>query len=207
MTRTLTILGRGAIDVCRSPLLIAGALIVTLAAAAPFALIVGNQLQDALANQPPIALGSGEIDADWWSEFRAHAEGLAATFTPTVLGFAAPLDNLSAVLDGTRRPWPLLAPIVAAMVVWAWFWGVALSGDQHGSSSGAVAALPDGPPVVVHRDLRANDWRWNCRTNGLRHSRRLLHAVWSADCHRESDRGLHANHPGCRSAGDGEHDD
>ena len=50
MTRMLTILGRGAIDVCRSPLLIAGALIVTLAAAAPFALIVGNQLQDALAH-------------------------------------------------------------------------------------------------------------------------------------------------------------
>src|SRR5687767_506901 len=142
MTRTLTILGRGALDVCRSPLLIAGALIVTLAAAAPFALIVGDQLQEALANQPPIALGSGEIDADWWSEFRAHAEGLAATFTPTVIGFAAPLDNLSAVLDGTLRPLPLLAPVVAAMVAWAWFWGVALTrfADRRARSFRAAGA-------------------------------------------------------------------
>src|SRR5688572_15681236 len=127
MTRTLTILGRGAIDVCRSPLLIAGAITVTLAGAAPFALIVGNQLQDALAHQPPIALGSGEIDADWWSEFRVHAEGLAATFTPTVIGFAAPLDNLSAILDGTRRPAVLLAPVATAAIIWAWFSGVVLT--------------------------------------------------------------------------------
>ena len=127
MRRMLTILGRGAIDVCRSPLLIAGALIVTLAAAAPFALIVGNQLQEALANQPPIALGSGEIDADWWSEYRVHAEGLAATFTPTVIGFAAPLDNLSAILDGTHRPPVLIVPVVTAAIVWAWFWGVVLT--------------------------------------------------------------------------------
>lgn len=127
MTRVMTAAVRGSIDVIRSPWLVAGALLVTLAAAAPFAVIVGNRLQQALAHEPPIALGSGEIDADWWSEFRAHAEGLAATFTPTVIGFAAPLDNLSALLDATRRPLSLLAPIAAAVIVWAWFWGVALT--------------------------------------------------------------------------------
>jgi hypothetical protein len=127
MRRVVATLSSGAIDVIRSPLLIAGAIVITLAATAPFALIVGDRLREALANQPPIALGSGEIDADWWSEFRAHATGLAATFTPTVIGFAAPLDNLSALLDGTPRPWSLLAPIAVAMLAWSWFWGIALT--------------------------------------------------------------------------------
>ena len=92
-------------QVARAPLLIVLTVIVTVAAAAPFALVLGAELRAALADQPPIALGSSEIDADWWNEFRSHADGLAATFTPTVIGFAAPLDNLSAIADGTRRPW------------------------------------------------------------------------------------------------------
>ena len=57
------------------------------------------------ANQPPIDLGAEEIDADWWMEYRAHASGLEATFTPAIIGFAAPLDNLSA-LARCRAPRP-----------------------------------------------------------------------------------------------------
>lgn len=141
MRRVARAVASGVLDVIRSPWLIAGAAIITVMAALPFALIVGDRLQEALANQPPIALGSGEIDADWWSEFRAHAEGLAATFTPTVIGFAAPLDNLSAVLDGTLRPLPLLAPIAVAMLAWAWFWGVALT---RFAEQGSLAPPPAG---------------------------------------------------------------
>lgn len=143
MTRCLSALGRGFVDVIRSPGLVAIAFVITFAAAVPFAVIVGSQIQDALANQPPIALGSGEIDADWWSEFRIHARGLAATFTPTVIGFAAPLDNLSSLLDGTRRPVVLVLPILAAMVAWAWFWGVVLT-SFHGNDRSLRAALTSG---------------------------------------------------------------
>ena len=119
-------LTRGIRQVLGAPGLVILALLATLLAAAPFGVALNGELQTALANQPPIALGSGEIDADWWSEFREHAGGLAATFTPTVIGFAAPLDNLSAVLDGTMRPAALALPIGIAMLVWAWLWGVAL---------------------------------------------------------------------------------
>ncbi len=143
MRRVVTAAARGLADVLTAPLLIAGAFLITLAAAAPFAAIVDRQLRTALADQPPIALGSGEIDADWWSEFRDHAEGLAATFTPTVIGVAAPLDNLSALLDGTRRPLVLLGPILVALVVWAWFWGAALT-RLHARESGARSLLAAG---------------------------------------------------------------
>jgi hypothetical protein len=126
MTAPLTAWRDGILQVLRAPGLVVAILIVTMMAAAPFALVLRGQLAAALENQPPIALGSGEIDADWWSEFRQHADGLAATFTPTVIGFAAPLDNLSAVLDATPRPFALAGPVAIAVIVWAFIWGIAL---------------------------------------------------------------------------------
>jgi hypothetical protein len=153
MTAAITAWREGIIQVLKAPGLVLAVLIVTIGAAAPFALVVRGQLQSALANQPPIALGSGEIDADWWSEFRQHAEGLAATFTPTVIGFAAPLDNLSAVLDGTSRPLALVAPAAIAIVLWAMIWGVALRRfHARGSLSvreGVAAGLSTLPRFVV----------------------------------------------------------
>ena len=119
--------------VFRAPILVASVVVLTMAAAIPFGIVLGTRLQEALANQPPIALGSGEIDADWWVEFRAQADGLAATFTPAVIGFAAPLDNLSSVLDGTARPLALAGPVVLAGVLWAWLWGGLLSRFQSGA--------------------------------------------------------------------------
>jgi hypothetical protein len=118
--------------VARAPTLIVLAVVLTMLSAVPFALMLRSTLTVAVAQQPPIDLGSGEIDADWWSEFRAHADGLAATFTPTVIGSAAPIDNLSSLLDGTRRPWVLVVPAAVSLVIWAWLWGVVLRRFHHG---------------------------------------------------------------------------
>lgn len=123
MSRAARSLAAGLWQVLRAPILAAVVVVMTMAAAAPFGAILGSKLQESLSNQPPIALGSGEIDADWWAEFRAHAKGLAATFTPTVIGFAAPLDNLSALVDGDRRPLALIGPVALTALIWAWLWG------------------------------------------------------------------------------------
>ncbi len=106
-----------------APLLLAGVALLTLAAAAPFALVVGARVQSSLANQQPVSAGSNEIDPEWWMEFREHAQGIEATFTPAIIGFAAPLDNLSSLLDGTRRPLALAGPVVVSGLVWAFLWG------------------------------------------------------------------------------------
>lgn len=123
MSRAARSLAAGLWQVLRAPILVVVVVVITMAAAAPFGAMLGSTLQQSLSNQPPIALGSGEIDADWWAEFRAHAKGLAATFTPTVIGFAAPLDNLSALLDGDRRPLALVGPVMLTALIWAWLWG------------------------------------------------------------------------------------
>ena len=47
------------------------------------------------------------VNVQWWSEFTAQAGPLGRTFQPSIIGFAAVLDNLSAFADGEARPSPL----------------------------------------------------------------------------------------------------
>jgi hypothetical protein len=125
--------------VLRAPILLAGITVLTLAAAAPFGFMLGSQIQDALASMPVADAGSVEIDAAWWMEFRANAGGLAATFTPTVIGFAAPLDNLSALLDGSPRPLILMLPVAVSGLLWALLWGGLLHRFHSGNRAGMRA--------------------------------------------------------------------
>ena len=123
-------LAGGVGDVVRAPALVLVAVAATLAAAAPFALAVGVQLQQSLAHRQPAILppaDAAEIDFNWWREFSERAQGTAATVTPSIIGFAAPLDNVSAILDGTTRPLALAAPIAIALMAWAFIWGAALA--------------------------------------------------------------------------------
>ncbi len=122
----------GAWMVLRAPALLAGVALLTLMTALPFGLVLGSRLQTALAHQPPIWRDAGEIDPEWWREFRHHARGIEATFTPTVIGFAAPLDNLSALLDRTPRPWVMVAPAVLYGLVWVFLWGGVLERFARG---------------------------------------------------------------------------
>lgn len=141
MTRAPLSSLRAAIDglwlTVRAPGLLLAILIVTMLSAIPFAFAVESAVMDSLALQPPADTISGsEIDPEWWLEFRRHATGLAATFTPAVLGFAAPLDNVSALLDGSRRPIALALPVALTAIVWAFLWG----GVLHRFASGAASA-------------------------------------------------------------------
>jgi hypothetical protein len=125
-------------DVLRAPAIIIASVVAMLIIAIPFGAALGVRLQQSLTSQQPVAEQSTEIDADWWQEFIEHADGIAATFTPAILGFAAPLDNLSSLLDGTHRPLILMAPIGIAMVTWAFLWGAALDRFARGRQAGAL---------------------------------------------------------------------
>jgi hypothetical protein len=125
-------------DVVRAPRLIVASFVAMLAVAVPFAATLGARLQQSLSHRQPVMQHAIEIDADWWQEFLEHADGLAATFTPRILGFAAPLDNLSAVLDGTQRRLILIIPIALAMVTWAFIWGAALDRFAHRGQSSTI---------------------------------------------------------------------
>ncbi len=123
MGHPLRALGSGLRTVITAPALLIVVTAASVLSVLPFGLVLGSQLRVALANRQPVYLGTAEIDAEWWVAFREQADGLAATFTPAILGAAAPLDNLSAMLDGTARPIAILGPVVLAALVWAWLWG------------------------------------------------------------------------------------
>jgi hypothetical protein len=127
-----------------APQLLLVAALMMLVVAVPFALLLGSRLQTSLANQPPIAQSGAEIDPEWWAEFRQHARGLDATFTPAIIGFAAPLDNLSALADGTTRPWALAGPVGLAAAIWAWLWGGLIHRFARGRAIGVRAFVQAG---------------------------------------------------------------
>jgi hypothetical protein len=120
-------LAGGAAAVLMAPHLIVVVLFATLLAAAPFGAWLSVRLQTALAGQPLRPNNPAEIDPEWWLEYRSHATGIEATFTPAIVGFAAPLGNLSALLDGTPQPLVLIVPAAIAAITWAFLWGGLLS--------------------------------------------------------------------------------
>ena len=122
--------------VVRAPLIVIVVAAVTMAIAAPFAAVIGSRVQTSLAAQPPVALDETEIDPEWWQEFRAQARGLEATFTPAIVGFAAPLDSISAVVDGRQPPIAVLGPLALSILAWAFLWGGILLRFKTGRAIG-----------------------------------------------------------------------
>lgn len=142
-------LAQGIGDVGRAPVMLIGVAIITLAIALPFAAVLHSRLQASLSVQPQISRTDTEIDPEWWMEFRAHARGLEATFTPAVLGFAATLDGISAVLDGDGIQPAIIAPILLSIVAWAFIWGGALHRFHAGRGIGAGGFLRGGRAHLV----------------------------------------------------------
>ena len=170
---------QGLLDVLKAPLVVLAIAIVTLIIALPFAAALHTQLQESLSVQPQVTLAETEIDPEWWMEFREQARGLAATFTPAVLGFAAVLDGLSGVLDGERPATAIMVPFLVTVVACAFIVGGALqrfqqrraigiggfvrAGRDHLLAFTAIAAaaereraaVSDRSPVVVRAVHRA----------------------------------------------------
>lgn len=122
-----------------APGLLLATLVITVITAVPFAFVIETPVMRSLAMQPAApAISPSEIDAEWWQEFSRHTAGLAATFTPAVLGFAAPLDSVSALLDGTRPPLAMAVPIGLSMLVWAFLWGGVFNRFATGVTSAAA---------------------------------------------------------------------
>ncbi len=63
------------------------------------------------------------VNYDWWQEFMSQASGIGTTFTPSVIGFAATLDNLSSVLDGRPEILSITAALAVYLMVWTFLSG------------------------------------------------------------------------------------
>ncbi len=110
--------------VWRAPTLMVGVYLITLIVAAPLTLT----LHDAIASHLGESVSAEEmvtgVHWDWWEEFRAQSDELGSTFIPSIIGFAAVLNNLAGIFDAA----PLPSTLVAVIVVYLTFWSFLIGG-------------------------------------------------------------------------------
>ncbi len=101
-----------------APALLLGVWMMTLLVSVPLTLEMGGQIAAHLDASHEANAAARGVNHDWMQEFRGQASGVGTTFSPAVIGFAAPLDNLSAFVDQERRPLLIVAAVVLYLALW-----------------------------------------------------------------------------------------
>jgi hypothetical protein len=109
--------------VYRAPVVLACVFGVTLLTALPFSVFMRDSLQQHLGNSIAAEAAARGVNYQWWTEFSGQAGELGRTFTTTVIGFAAVLDNLSTLLDGDSRPSSILWLGAGYLLLWLFLSG------------------------------------------------------------------------------------
>jgi hypothetical protein len=108
----------GARRVNRAPAILVGVWLLTLAVSLPLTLAMRTLLAQHLGQSLEADTAASGVNYNWMQEFSEQASGLGTTFTPTIIGFGAVLDNLSGFIDDTHRP----AIIVGTASVYIGLW-------------------------------------------------------------------------------------
>lgn len=106
-----------------APALIAGMFVLTLAVAAPLAIVLRGAIEAHLGRSLMADAAVEGVNYDWWQEFAAQAGGVGATFSPAIIGFAATLDNISSVMDAQREAVPVAVVLAAYLLIWTFLSG------------------------------------------------------------------------------------
>ncbi|HKY21873.1 MAG TPA: hypothetical protein VJM31_11715 [Vicinamibacterales bacterium] len=107
----------------RAPVILACVFALTLLAVLPFSMLMRNALEVHLGNSMAADHAARGVNDQWWTEFSAQAGPLGRTFSTTIIGFAAVLDNLSALLDGESRTPAVLWPGAGYLGLWLFLSG------------------------------------------------------------------------------------
>jgi hypothetical protein len=102
----------------RAPAVLIGVWTMTVLISLPLAAAMRGMLRDHLGASLAADTAASGVNYDWMQEFTGQASGLGVTFGPTILGFGAVLDNLSAFLDHTAQP--IVIAFAAATYLGLW---------------------------------------------------------------------------------------
>lgn len=109
--------------VARAPAMVLGVWALNVLAAVPLTVM----LHDAIATHLGPSLRAERVargfDIDWWEEFEGGADRLGRSFGPQVIGFAAPLSNLSALADNKPPTGPLFIAAAGWLLLWTFLSG------------------------------------------------------------------------------------
>lgn len=118
---------RAAVDgmrrVNRAPAVLIGVWVLTVLVSLPLALVLRGMLAQHLGSSMAADSAAAGVNYDWMQEFNEQATGLGVTFKPTIIGFGAVLDNLSAFADMTPRPIVIVGVAAAYVFLWTFLAG------------------------------------------------------------------------------------
>jgi hypothetical protein len=106
----------------RAPTALVGVWILTLLASVPLTLGVRAEIARHLGSSLEADTAASGANYNWMLEFGQQA-GDSSAFGPTVLGFGAVLDNLSAFIDRENRPAAIVVVGVLYLAVWTFLAG------------------------------------------------------------------------------------
>jgi len=109
--------------VLSAPAIVAGAFVVTLAAALPLAMSMRVAMQTHLGSSLMADEAADAVNYDWWQEFNAQSPGLGSTFTPSIIGFATTLDSVSGLLEKRVLITPIAWAVGVYLTTWVFLWG------------------------------------------------------------------------------------
>ncbi len=115
--------GDGVRRVARAPGIVVGVWLLTTLISLPLALSLRGELTNHLGTSLAAESAAQGVNYEWMQEFADQSTGLGTTFRPTVIGFAAVLDNLSAFMDAVPRPLVVTSAAAAYVIVWLFLAG------------------------------------------------------------------------------------
>lgn len=149
----------GARRVHRAPAIIFTVWVLSLAVALPMGLVLRGMVRDSLGTSLAADAAAEGVNYDWWNEFIDGASGIGRTFVPSIVGFAAPLKNLSDLVDNAALAGTAVVAVTTWLALWAFIGGGIIDRYARGRTThtpGFFAACG----VFFFRFLRLGAMAW-----------------------------------------------
>jgi hypothetical protein len=121
----------------RAPAIVVAVWLVTTLVSLPLALSVRTELMNHLGSSLAAESAAEGVNYEWMQEFADQATGLGTTFRPTIIGFGAVLDNLSAFMDASTRPVVVIGAAATYVIVWLFLAGGIIDRYARDRATGA----------------------------------------------------------------------
>jgi len=118
---TLAVVAEGWRRVARFPTGLLALLLATSAATLPAAAMLASSIEEQLGDSLTASTVASGVDLRWWDEFSAQAG--TRSFSPAIIGGAAPVSTFADLLDGNGPPVEVLGALSLGLLVWTFLSG------------------------------------------------------------------------------------
>ncbi len=123
--------------VAGAPLILVGVWLMTTLVSLPLTLAIRGEIANHFGASLAAETAATGVNYEWMQEFADQANGLGTTLKPTILGFGAVLDNLSAFIDNTSRPLVIVGAASTYIVLWLFVAGGVIDRYARDRATGA----------------------------------------------------------------------